>query len=412
MARQHSTPLIISSDRKSVAAASLLELGVGGHGMTEGEVQDLVHRFPSCLPIAEIDPLFANPVPVCRELSTPAGPIDNFMITPTGLPVLVECKLWRNPEGRREVVGQILDYAKELARWTSSDLQREAGRRNGVDGNVLLDLVRAAGHEVDEIGFNDALTLNLRRGRFLLLIVGDGIRVGVETIAEYLQGHSGLHFTLGLVELPVYQLADGARIVVPRVLAKTQTLVRSVIEVPEGFVLAEGEEEEETSPSLLETPEKRAGRERRNAIRQGFWKDFLAGLHLDDPDQMRPPASLGGHIVFKFGAPGGSSWLTVYRDMRANRVGIFLSSNRNSVGERASKALAAHADELADELGREVTIDFDRERPVVEQVYSVQDLEDPEDRARAIAWLQERTNAFINALRPRIRSALRDLAEE
>jgi hypothetical protein len=334
MARQHSTPLIISSDKKSVAAASLLELGVGGHGMMEEEIQDLIHRFPSCLPISEIDPLFANPVPVCRELSTPAGPIDNFMITPSGLPVLVECKLWRNPEGRREVVGQILDYAKELARWTSSDLQREASRRNGAEGNVLLDLVRAAGHEVDEIGFNDALTLNLRRGRFLLLIVGDGIRVGVETIAEYLQGHSGLHFTLGLVELPIYQLADGARIVVPRVLAKTQTLVRSVIGVPEGFAVSEGDEEEETRPSSLETPERRAGRERRNATRQAFWKDFLAGLHLDDPDQMRPPASLGGHLAFKFGAPGGSSWLTVYRDMRANRVGIFLSSYHNSVGER------------------------------------------------------------------------------
>ncbi|WP_206618002.1 MULTISPECIES: hypothetical protein [unclassified Mesorhizobium] len=85
--------------------------------MTEAAIQDLIHRFPSCLPIAEIDPLFANPVPICRELSTPAGPIDNFMVTPTGLPVLAECKLWRNPEGRREVVGQILDYpAKQQPR--------------------------------------------------------------------------------------------------------------------------------------------------------------------------------------------------------------------------------------------------------------------------------------------------------
>ena len=58
--------------------------------------------------------MFTGPVPICTELSTPAGAIDNFMVTPSGLPVLVECKLWRNPEGRREVIGQILDYAKEL----------------------------------------------------------------------------------------------------------------------------------------------------------------------------------------------------------------------------------------------------------------------------------------------------------
>ena len=30
--------------------------------------------------------------------------------------MLIECKLWRNPEARREVVGQILDYAKVLTR--------------------------------------------------------------------------------------------------------------------------------------------------------------------------------------------------------------------------------------------------------------------------------------------------------
>ncbi|PBB18859.1 hypothetical protein FJ420_06825 [Mesorhizobium sp. B3-1-3] len=410
MARQHSTPLVISDDGASVVTARLLELGGGGHGMTEAAIQDLIHRFPSCLPIAEIDPLFANPVSICRELSTPAGPIDNFMVTPTGLPVLVECKLWRNPEGRREVVGQILDYAKELALWTSSDLQREASRRVGREGNVILDLVRAAGNDVDEISFNDALTLNLRRGRFLLLIVGDGIRVGVETIAEYLQGHSGLHFTLGLVEMPIYQLVDGARIVVPRVLAKTQTIVRTVIALPEGLALSEDEEGE--SSASIESPERRAGRERRNAIRQSFWLDFLSGLHLDDPDQMRPPPALGGHIVFKFGAPGGSSWLTVYRDVRTNRVGLDLSSNRNSVGERASKALAPQAEELAAELGPGVTIDFEGDRPIIAQDFTVRDLENPEDRERALNWLQERTNAFVNALRPRIRSALRDLVEE
>src|SRR5882762_11997783 len=93
------------------------------------------------------------------------------MVTPSGLPVLVECKLWRNPEARREVVSQILDYAKELSRWSSSDVQREVSHRLKRDGNPLLDMVRAVDPEVDERQFNDALTANLRRRRFLLLIV-------------------------------------------------------------------------------------------------------------------------------------------------------------------------------------------------------------------------------------------------
>jgi hypothetical protein len=52
-------------------------------------------------------------------MATPAGPLDALFINRHGALGLVKCKLWRNPQARREVVGQILDYAKELARWPS-----------------------------------------------------------------------------------------------------------------------------------------------------------------------------------------------------------------------------------------------------------------------------------------------------
>jgi hypothetical protein len=104
---------------------------MGNDSVKEAEIQALVQAYPACLPIAEIDPTFSGPVPICTELSTPAGQIDNLLVTPSGLPVLVECKLWRNPEARREVVGQILDYAKELSRWSSSKRERGAFRGGG-----------------------------------------------------------------------------------------------------------------------------------------------------------------------------------------------------------------------------------------------------------------------------------------
>ena len=214
-----------------------LSLQSGGNAVSEADIQALVHAHPACLPIAEIDPMFSGPVPICTELNTIARAIDIFMVTPSGLPVLVECKLWRNPEGRREVVGQILDYAKELSRWSSSDLQREVSRRLKRDGNPLLEMVQAVDPEVDERQFNDALTANLRRGRFLLLIVGDGIREGVEAIAEYLQRHAGLHFSLGLVELPIYFMPNGDRLVAPRVLARTTIVTRNVVALPDGYVV-------------------------------------------------------------------------------------------------------------------------------------------------------------------------------
>ena len=72
-------------------------------------------RFPRSLPIAAIDAAYADPVPVCRELSAPASYVDALYINALGRLTLAEFNLWRNPRARREVIGQILDYTKELA---------------------------------------------------------------------------------------------------------------------------------------------------------------------------------------------------------------------------------------------------------------------------------------------------------
>ena len=147
MERQHSVPLLLPSSSGCAEPLKLVAQQGGGDAVSEVYIQSLVHEHPACLPIAEIDAMFSGPVPICTELNTPAGPIDNFMVTPSGLPVLVECKLWRNPEARREVVSQILDYAKELSRWSSSDVQREVSHRLKRDGNPLLDMVRPVNPE-------------------------------------------------------------------------------------------------------------------------------------------------------------------------------------------------------------------------------------------------------------------------
>ncbi len=397
MSRQHATPLLIHAD--GAIPLPPLSLGAGAEQVSEAEVQALIHAHPACLPIAEIDPVFANPVAICTELNTSAGPIDNLLVTPGGLPVLVECKLWRNPEGRREVVGQILDYAKELSRWSSADLQREVSRR--CNGASLLESVRAAGHAVDEIAFNDALTLNLRRGRFLLLIVGDGIREGVEAIAEYLQAHAGLHFTLGLVEMPIYVMPDGGRLVVPRVLARTQTIIRQVVAVPDGMAVIE-----DNRTDTAADPETAAI----SSERQVFWADFLSGLSLDDPEQSIPAPYKLGYIAFTLPAPGGSAWLTVYRDVRAGEVGVSLSSNRNSAGETAMLSIADDWDEVRRELGGSVTLTERQGRPFINDGSRFGPLDQPANRERAFAWLRPRVNEFVNVLRPRVRAAVANLS--
>ncbi|SHJ97186.1 hypothetical protein SAMN05444159_2051 [Bradyrhizobium lablabi] len=372
----------------------------------EAEIQALVHLHPAALPIAEIDPMFVGAVAVCREMQLgKAGRVDNFLVTPSGLPVLVECKLWRNPEARREVVGQILDYAKVLSRWSFSDLQREVGSRTGLGPNALLELVRAADPNVGEIQFTDAVTANLRRGRFLLLILGDGVREDVEAIASYLQAHAGLHFTFGLVEFPIYRLPSGERLVAPRVVTRTTSIVRNVVTAPEGYIVQEPSEAAAEADADAD-PDRAA----QAATHQAFWKEFLDHhLHLDDRTQDIPKPARQGYLAFMLPAPQGSSWLAVYRDLHKGEVGVFLSASQNSPGESAMNAILADWNIIGPSLNGTARLTEDRyNRKRIIDSKTVGNLKDPAVRKEAFDWLAERVNTFVNVLRPRVRDAVAD----
>ena len=193
------------------------------------------------LPIGEIEAAFCPILPVCRELRTGAGPVDILFVNGDGLLTLVECKLWNNPRARRAVLGQILDYAKELSLWSYEELETAIKRSRG-KSESLYQIVAPYGVELDETEFIDNLERNLRRGRFLLLIVGSGIREGVEHLTDFLQRHAHLNFTIALMELAMYSLPEstgGGHLVLPRVVAQTLEVERAVIRIEEGRIVAE-----------------------------------------------------------------------------------------------------------------------------------------------------------------------------
>ena len=399
MSRQHALPILIGEE--TTTPLSPLGLAAQDGQISEDFLQDLIHRHPECIPVSEIDPIFKGLVPICRELATPAGYVDNLLITPSGLPALVECKLWRNPQARREVVGQIIDYAKELARWTYSDLQREVSKRTGRTGNALLEIMRESGHEIDEADFSDAVTANLRRGRFLLAVVGDGIRDGVESIAEYLQVNAGLHFTFGLIELPIFSTPSGERLVIPRVLARTALVHRSVVAVPEGHRLTEEASDSE------ETPE-----DQDPVGRVAFWRDFVAGLELDDPEQPKPNPGRQGYVTLSMPIPGGNGWLVVYRSEPNWEVGVYFSFAVETIGSRVNDQLLEDWTEIESELGGTVQASADRRgRVLISDAVRTGSWAVPEERMKAFEWLRARTNDFVNVLRPRIRAIVDDLGE-
>ena len=231
--RRQGTPIIVQK-RGNIGPHSvrLTRRPFQRDDIDEGWLQTLIHQHPDLLAVGEIEPDYTPLIPIGREVPTNAGPIDNLYINPNGLITLVEAKLWKNPEARREVVGQVLDYANQLTRWTYDDL--DARTRAATDSS-LWDHVRqhaSMGLDLDEDEFVDAVTRNLSRGRFLLLIVGDGIKESTEQLALYLQGTPNLRFTLALVEMRMYDVPGSEDLlVVPSVVARTQEIVHAVVDL-------------------------------------------------------------------------------------------------------------------------------------------------------------------------------------
>src|SRR5713226_9101258 len=120
----------------------------------EAWLQHLIMREPSLLPVDQIEPAFTSLVPICIELPMRSGYLDNLLVTPAGDLALVDCKLWRNPEARREVVAQIIDYAKDMSTWTYDTLQEAISRTKPLDGSDekgtrrLYELVSAGARTV------------------------------------------------------------------------------------------------------------------------------------------------------------------------------------------------------------------------------------------------------------------------
>lgn len=205
----------------------------------EDWLQELLFRHPALIPVDEIEPAFGPLLPVASELSTASGPLDLLFINPLGHITLIETKLWRNPEKRREVVGQIINYATELSKWSYTELVKAVKlATKSQDRDPLLTLARGTTADgFDEAAFTDTVSRNLSRGRFLLLIIGDGIHEAVEEMANYLRQSPHLGFTLNLVEMALFREADAPTdnfFVQPRVLVRTREVTRAIVEIRRG----------------------------------------------------------------------------------------------------------------------------------------------------------------------------------
>lgn len=203
-------------------------------------LQDLLRRNPEILPVVEIEPVFYPLIPIGQEVGTETGAIDNLFISYRGYLVLVETKLWRNPEAKREVVAQAIDYGSSISKWTYNQLNEVVRDYTKEYENTELNLIdwveRCCGlFEGGRDFFEDTVAKNLRLGRFLILIVGDRIRQSLIEMLNYVNKYPHLATDVILVELHCYQWEPRKNswplLVVPSIVARTEIVERSVIQI-------------------------------------------------------------------------------------------------------------------------------------------------------------------------------------
>jgi len=369
--------------------------------LKESSIQELIFQYPSCLPISDIDESYNPIIPVCIELRTPVGPLDILMITPDGEIAIIETKLWRNPEARRVVVAQILDYAKELSKWSYEDLQREVNRNLERKGNTLYKIAQEYNPNLVplESDFVDSVSRNLARGKFLLLIAGDGIREGAKAIAEFLSSAAYLNFTFAMVELNLYKGDGIGQLIIPQTLAQTVKLPKLVVEIPEGLRISREEDED----SLLQQSSKELSieRQREKQFFIKFWLEFVKELTLDDPGQSIPnPAK--GHNLYVYPANSKKAWISAYFSKSSNRVGVYFRTQNDPEGIAINEYLDEFKVDIREELGNEVIWKWEESNDIGVR-FPLEDVYDPASRESIKEFFQIWINRFVNALRPRLK---------
>ena len=235
-----------------------------------------------------------------------------------------------------------------------------------------------------------------------MLIVGDGIREGVENIVDFVQRHSGLHFTLALVEAALYRDTANRIIVQPRCLARTEVLQRLVF----GEAQVQPEPDDEDQPLSDHQQEN---------VR--FWTAVLRDFAFSDVAVEVPKVGRSASLYVNVPNPGFGNeglWFAGYLFRQTRHVGCYMTYRKGiDHAERIFEGLRAELDALRTDLGDDLRdwenaagrprIGFWRE---TELPFPPED-SDGDEFDNAVAWMRDRLDRLVSTLGPKVRRLLR-----
>lgn len=197
----------------------------------DAELQRLLANNFDLLPGHQIDPddpcrwaLIKREMPVPDpSTGNDRWSIDFFFVDQGAIPTFVECKRFADTRSRREVVGQMLEYAANGHHYWTDEVVRELAEKTASEGGRTLDQVFEELHPTDEPQVEDFFRLvqeNLRQGKLRIIFFLEESPFELRSVVEFLNKQMQ-HAEVLLVEARQYSSGD-RRIVVPMLFGYTE----------------------------------------------------------------------------------------------------------------------------------------------------------------------------------------------
>jgi len=167
----------------------------------EGKLQDYLENYTSLIPLSDISEDAPDLICIGREVGAGPGAIDLLCIDKDGVLTIIETKLRKNRESRREVIGQVIEYASYVSQWAVEDVFRLANdyfaKMKTPPCDTLESLMeQMAGDEFSQNDFRSSIERNLSEGRIRLVIAVDDLIEPLRSTVTFLNEYSSFEILL------------------------------------------------------------------------------------------------------------------------------------------------------------------------------------------------------------------------
>lgn len=196
---------------------------------SEKVLQALLEKYPNLMPGDQIDEI--NPrhwLLISREMGIPDNEggsnrwsVDHLFLDQDGIPTLVEVKRSSDTRIRREVVGQLLEYAANAVVYWSIDQIRNLFESTCKDSEEGPEerLINHFDKNLEYESFWEQVRTNLAIGRIRLIFLADEIPLELKRVIEFLNEQMNPAEVIG-IEIKQY-VGSSHRTLVPQVIGQT-----------------------------------------------------------------------------------------------------------------------------------------------------------------------------------------------